>query len=349
MDRTPTCKRDLAANAQSVGRQRIRSERHCRWGVFVHNQRQTLKFRWRNTNMPDEVFRRRTLDSLRRRSGVGCVLGGFVTGLGCFLHGFEPFRGGEQRRSLYGPARAARSGGQRERGGFDISGHFDDGHEIVVLRELVIPPAVLEWLGDAVLDSDRTEQATRAASIKKLKNRYDQIEARVETMYLDRLDGPISQDLFDRQAASMRGEQAGLLRKIQDIEKATPTPVDDAIDMVRLTSRASELFLQQAASEQRQLLQTVVQKASWKDGALQTVLFEPFEILRHSNRESCRNEKEKPGSGREIGIWLPGTDSNHDSRMLQTLILAGTTHSDADSGTRTRGMRRHVSVGPPGH
>jgi site-specific DNA recombinase len=63
-----------------------------------------------------------------------------------------------------------------------LSGEFAN-----VLRELVIPPAVLEWLGDAVLDSDRTEQATRAASIKKLKNRYDQIEARIETMYLDRL------------------------------------------------------------------------------------------------------------------------------------------------------------------
>jgi hypothetical protein len=42
------------------------------------------------------------------------------------------FRGRQQRRSLYGPARAARSGGQRKLGGFDISGHLDDGHEIVV-------------------------------------------------------------------------------------------------------------------------------------------------------------------------------------------------------------------------
>ena len=52
------------------------------------------------------------------------------------------------------------------------------------------------------------------------------------------------------------------------------------------------------------MLQTVVEKAAWKDGALQTALFEPFEILRHSNRESYRKEKEKAGSGRELGIWL---------------------------------------------
>jgi site-specific DNA recombinase len=172
-------------------------------------------------------------------------------------------------------------------------------------RGLVIPPPILEWLGDAVLSSDRTEQAVRAETIKKLRARYDQIEGRAGIMYMDKLDGRITQEFFDKQAATMRQEQGGLLRKIQDIENATPVPIDQAIDMLRLTSRTSELFLQQSAIEQRRLLQTVVEKAAWKDGGLQTALFEPFEILRHSNQESCRKEKEKAGSGRELGIWLP--------------------------------------------
>lgn len=67
--------------------------------------------------------------------------------------------------------------------------------------------------------------------------------------------------------------------------------------MLRLTSRASELFLQQPAAEQRRLLQTVLEKAAWKDGELQTALFEPFKILRHSNQERYRKEMEKTGSG----------------------------------------------------
>jgi hypothetical protein len=33
-------------------------------------------------------------------------------------------------------------------------------------------------------------------------------------------------------------------------------------------------------------------------------LFEPFEVLRRSNQESYRKEREKAGSGRELGIWL---------------------------------------------
>ena len=73
---------------------------------------------------------------------------------------------------------------------------------------------------------------------------------------------------------------------------------------LRLTSRASESFLEQSALEQRRLIQTVVEKASWKDGSLQAALFEPFEILRHSNRESYRKENEEAGSERELEIWL---------------------------------------------
>lgn len=48
--------------------------------------------------------------------------------------------------------------------------------------------------------------------------------------------------------------------------------------MLRLTSRASELFLEQPPAEQRCLLQTMIETASWKNGELRMTLFEPFEI-----------------------------------------------------------------------
>jgi site-specific DNA recombinase len=83
-----------------------------------------------------------------------------------------------------------------------------------------MPLEILEWLGDAVLSSDRTEQAAREDTVKKLQTRYDQIEARVGIMYMDKLDGRITQEFFDKQATALRREQDGLLRKIQGIQKA---------------------------------------------------------------------------------------------------------------------------------
>lgn len=188
-----------------------------------------------------------------------------------------------------------------------------------ILGELVIPQPVLDWLGDAVLESDRTERAAREQTVKRLRTEYERLQARIETMYLDKLDGRIRQEFFDERAAAWRREQATLLRKIQDIQNAAPAPVDQAIDTLRLTSQACQLFLQQPAEEQRRLLQVVIQKASWQNAALRTTLFEPFEILRHSNQESHRKDKEKSGSGQDLEIWLPGMDSNHDSRLQRPL------------------------------
>jgi DNA invertase Pin-like site-specific DNA recombinase len=173
-----------------------------------------------------------------------------------------------------------------------------------VLGELVIPQPILEWLGDSVLESDRTEQATRERTIKQLEAAYDRLKARIETTYLDKLDGRITAEFFDQRSAEWRREQEGLLRKIHDIRSAAPAPIEQAIDALRLTSQACQLFQLQPASEQRRLLQVLIQGAAWKDRALQAKLFEPFEILRHSNQESNRKKKELSGTGRDFGIWL---------------------------------------------
>jgi len=173
-----------------------------------------------------------------------------------------------------------------------------------LLKEIVIPQNILEWLAGTVLSSDRTEQAARAQTIKRLQGDYERINTRIETMYLDKLDGRITGEFHDQRSAAWRDEQNALLRRIQDIQKATPAPVDEAINLMELTSRACELFTHQPAAEQRRLLQVVVEKSTWQDGRMRTTLFEPFEILRHSNQESSRKEREIAGSGKDSEIWL---------------------------------------------
>jgi len=180
-----------------------------------------------------------------------------------------------------------------------LAGRFAD-----VLRELVVPPPILDWLSHAVLESDRSEQAAREQTIKRLQARYDQVEARIETMYLDKLEGRIGQEFFEKHAGEWRREQEGLLRKMQEIQNSAPAPIDQAVDTLRLTSQGCDLFLQQPGAEQRRLLRLLIKDAAWQNGILRTTLFEPFEILRHSNQESSTKEKEKGGSGRDLKIWL---------------------------------------------
>ena len=86
-------------------------------------------------------------------------------------------------------------------------------------------------------------------------------------MYMDKLDGRITQDFFDKHSATLRLQQNSLLRKIQEVERATPASMDQAIDLLQLMSRAAELFLEQPAPEQRRLLSVVIQRLEAKYGA----------------------------------------------------------------------------------
>ena len=187
------------------------------------------------------------------------------------------------------------------------------------LGQLIIPPEVVEWLRATYLESDLTERAARERAIRQQQSQYERLEARIETLYSDRLDGRISPTLYDAKAVEIRAQQQIILRKIEQIRSNEPAPVEDALNLMNLTAKAATLFREQNGHEQRRLLRTLIKTATWQGGELRMEFEEPFEILRGSNLVSRSKEMQIAGSGRDSKIWLPDMDSNHDSRLQRPL------------------------------
>ena len=187
------------------------------------------------------------------------------------------------------------------------------------LRDLIVPIEVTEWLQATYVESDLTERAARERAIKQHEAQCERLEARIETLYTDRLDGRINPSFYDAKAAEIRAQQQVLLRKIEQIHSNAPARVEDALNLMQLTGNAATLFREQTGHEQRRLLRTLVKNSSWQGGKLQLEFEEPFEILRSSNLASSGKEMQKAGSGCDSEIWLPGMDSNHDSRLQRPL------------------------------
>ena len=108
-------------------------------------------------------------------------------------------------------------------------------------------------------------------------------------LYEDRLDGRIDTGTYDKKATEIREQQDRLLQKVRAAEEAVLTPISEAVDLVTLTSRAVELFLDQPGAEQRKVLRLVLEHASWKAGELRMSFQEPFESLRLSNRPNTKD------------------------------------------------------------
>jgi len=150
------------------------------------------------------------------------------------------------------------------------------------------------------------------------------------------------------QWATWRRELDRLLLNIQEIQKVTPAPIDQAVDMLGLTGRAKELFLQQPAVERRRLLQIVVEKAAWQDSALRTTLFEPLEILRHSNQESHQYEEARhethlghvSNALRRPGRWRPKPGEPYYGIRLSVSAMEPLFHPPSP-GANLSGKRSH--------
>ena len=66
---------------------------------------------------------------------------------------------------------------------------------------------------------------------------------------------------------------------MNELRLTAPEPLDHAVNLLDLTSRACDTFTQPPPEEQRRPLTTILEQGTWKEGTLTVTLLEPF---RHS-------------------------------------------------------------------
>src|SRR5439155_10036071 len=81
-----------------------------------------------------------------------------------------------------------------------------------VLDRLVFDEGVLDWVREALTASHEDERRAHDEAVVRLQARYAQLQSRLDTMYVDKLDGRIDPAAFDRMAAAWRSEQDECLR-----------------------------------------------------------------------------------------------------------------------------------------
>ena len=173
-----------------------------------------------------------------------------------------------------------------------------------VLGELVVPKAITDWLRAALQESDITQTKAREQALQYAQTEYDRVNTRIEAMCLDKLDGRITTAFYDEKATLWRQEQTALQRRINELRTTTQN-YNDAVQAIEATSKLCKAFPTQTPPEQRRLLKTLVEKATWKDGELETTLRNPFQKLRVSNRVSRTKHEGNGTPGMEISNWLP--------------------------------------------
>jgi len=152
--------------------------------------------------------------------------------------------------------------------------HFSE-----LLKGLAFDDEVLGWLSQALQETQADNNRHREQAISRLRAEHARLQNRIDTMYVDKLDGRIDVSFFDRMSAEWRSEQSRLLRSIQEHESASTAFEADGVRLLELSSKAHELFEMQAPGEKRRLLNFVFSNCSWKGGELRAEYKQPFDLL----------------------------------------------------------------------
>ena len=181
-----------------------------------------------------------------------------------------------------------------------------------LLGKLCFDDEVLEWVREALHASKADEQREHGEAIRRLRTEYDRLQHRIDVMYIDKLDGKIGGEFFDRMAGDWREEQSRCLKDIERHQEAQQSYMDEGVKILELAQNAQTLFERQPAREKRRLLNFVLSNCSWDDGELIAEFRQPFDLLAKTTATSSQKRAENGGSVIKKEIWLGNLDSNQD-------------------------------------
>ena len=98
-----------------------------------------------------------------------------------------------------------------------------------MLGQLRFDDEVLEWVREALHASHADERHEHEEAIKRLQAEHRRLGERISAMYVDKLDGKIGGDFFDKMAGQWREEQRRLQNDIERHEEAEQSYMDEGV------------------------------------------------------------------------------------------------------------------------
>ena len=149
-----------------------------------------------------------------------------------------------------------------------------------VLKDIHIPDGILKQLV-AALQTDRHRfQQVRGKQRESAQRRLGEVRRRIEQAYLDKLDGKISEDFWQRKSTEWQTEECQILDSLRSLDKASDQQhVLTVTRILELANRAYLLYVSQTAAEKAKLLRIVLSNCAIDSANLYPAYRKPFDLI----------------------------------------------------------------------
>ena len=147
----------------------------------------------------------------------------------------------------------------------------------------------------------------------------------MDGMYVDKLDGKISETFFEEKAGAWRDEQRKILAKIETLQNASQSYIEEGVGLLELAQNAGFLFMKQDAHEKRRLLSFLVSNCLWKDGVLTLKFKQPFDMLLEFVTDIRGQKMPESAKRGDFEKWLRRRNSKQNGEKNQVVhsLLSG--------------------------
>ncbi|MCB9681486.1 MAG: recombinase zinc beta ribbon domain-containing protein [Alphaproteobacteria bacterium] len=175
------------------------------------------------------------------------------------------------------------------------------------LATLRIPDELRAQLTKGLRESHEQIVAHHADAVLRLEAECARLQRRLDTMYVDKLEGVISEDAYRRHAQAWNEEIATHRKAIIRHDEAKRTYIEEAIELVDLAQELPDLYPDQEPAGKKEMLREVVSNSYWWAGELTVEFRKPFDFLREIHAAHKDEPPAGPGSDGGAFCMVAGT------------------------------------------
>lgn len=145
-----------------------------------------------------------------------------------------------------------------------------------LVKRIQLEENLLDWLRETLRQSHADEQAFHDAQIEALEEKEKAIQRRLDQIYIDKLDGKITEEFWRQKTDEWRAEQDEIRRKLVLHRQANRSYIEEGVKILELTQHAPAFYLRATPEEKREILKTVLSNCALKDATPIPVYNKPF-------------------------------------------------------------------------
>lgn len=164
-----------------------------------------------------------------------------------------------------------------------------------VFKKIQVPDEVMRQIVEALKSTHEGKSNFRAQQHNALSLEHEKYATRIEKIYIDKLDGRITDSEYDKYYETFRNKLAEIKAREAMLQEADDNYYITAQYLVELANKAYDLFKSSEVEERRQLIKLTLSNLTLEGKNVRYDLLKPFDtIAKYADRQS----------------WLPGQDSN---------------------------------------